>query len=107
MKRKGVKHGRVKKRGILVKTSCFAGNYIYVTDHAIKRYQERFKRVSEKNAQRAIIEGVKRSRLIALTRFGGREIRENRGVLYVCELQDNYLSVITVLISKVKLRFVS
>jgi len=83
------------------------GNYIYVTDHAVKRYQERFKKVNPQNAQRAIVEGVKRSRLIALTKFGGREIRENRGVLYVCELNGSCLSVITVLISEVDLRFVS
>ncbi|NLX69546.1 MAG: hypothetical protein GX024_01400 [Clostridiales bacterium] len=83
------------------------GNYIYVTGHAIKRYQERFKRVNQYNAQKAIVEGVKRSRLIALTKYGGREIRENRGVLYVCELNGNCLYVITVLISEVDLRFAS
>ncbi len=88
------------KRGFL------HGNYIYVTDHAIARYQQRIKRVSSQNAQNSIIESVKRSRLIALTKYGGREIRENRGVLYVCELQGNCLSVITVLIGDVDLRFV-
>ncbi|NLI61054.1 MAG: hypothetical protein GX375_06440 [Clostridiales bacterium] len=82
------------------------GNYIYVTDHAITRYQQRIKRVNNENAKNSIIENVKRSRLIALTKYGGREIRENRGILYVCELQGNCLNVITVLIGNVDLRFV-
>jgi len=82
------------------------GHYIYVTDHAINRYQQRIKRVSDENAEKAIIENVKRSRLIALTKYGGREIRENRGVIYVCELQGNCLNVITVLLGNVDLRFV-
>lgn len=82
------------------------GNYIYVTDHAIARYQQRIKKVNSQNAQNSIIENIKRSRLIALTKYDGREIRENRGVIYVCELQDNCLSVITVLIGNVDLRFV-
>ena len=107
MKRKGVKGSRGNKRGIPLKNNCLAGNYIYVTEHAIKRYQERFKKVNQYNAQRAIVEGIKRSRLIALTKFGGREIRENKGVLYVCELNGKCHCVITVLISEVDLRFAS
>ena len=107
MKRKGVKGSRGNKRGIPLKNNCLAGNYIYVTEHAIKRYQERFKKVNQYNAQRAIVEGIKRSRLIALTKFGGREIRKNKGVLYVCELNGKCLCVITVLISEVDLRFAS
>jgi hypothetical protein len=88
------------------KTSPLIGNYIVPTEHAIKRYQERIRMMNDDRAQRAIIEGVKNSRLIALTRFGGREIRENRGVVYVCELHGNYMYVITVLVSQVDLRFV-
>ena len=84
----------------------FVRHYIYVTDHAINRYQQRIRRISDQNAEKAIIESVKRSRLIALTKYGGREIRENRGVIYVCELQGNCLSVITVLLGNVDLRFV-
>ncbi|NLY60168.1 MAG: hypothetical protein GX054_01480 [Clostridiales bacterium] len=79
---------------------------MYVTDHAVTRYQQRIKKVSHENAENAIIESVKRSRLIALTKYGGREIRENRGVIYVCELQGNCLNVITVLLGNVDLRFV-
>lgn len=82
------------------------GKYIYVTDHAIARYQQRIKGSNTQNAQDSIVANVKRSRLIALTKYGGREIRENRGVLYVCELQGNCLNVITVLIGDVDLRFV-
>lgn len=88
------------------KANPFLGNYIIPTKHAVKRYQERIRMVHPEKAQTAIIEGVKRSRLIALTRHGGREIRENRGIVFVCELQGNDLYVITVLISQVDLRFV-
>jgi hypothetical protein len=87
-------------------TSFFIGNYIIPTEHAIKRYQERVRMIHPEKAQNAIIEGVKRSRMIALTKYGGREIRENRGIVFVCELQGNHLYVITVLISQVDLRFV-
>jgi len=108
----------VKKRGARSKSTnrknkyynrwnYLCGNYIYVTEHAINRYQERVKKMNKENTRNSIIENVKRSRLIALTKYGGREIRENRGVLYVCELQGNCLNVITVLISDVDLRFVS
>lgn len=83
----------------------FMGNTIFVTDHAISRYQERVKQVKKGNAVRNIVEGVKRSRMIALTKYGGREIRENKGMLFVCELEGNVLNVITVLISEVDLRF--
>ena len=62
--------------------------------------------MNEGRTQSAIIEGVRHSRLIALTKFGGREIRENKGVVFVCELHGNYMYVITVLISQVDLRFV-
>jgi hypothetical protein len=86
--------------------SSFLGGYIIPTEHAIKRYQERIRMIHPSKAQNAIIEGVKRSRLIALTKYGGREIRENRGIVFVCELQGNHLYVITVLISQVDLRFV-
>ena len=82
------------------------GHHIYVTDHAVTRYRLRIKRISRQNAKHSIIENVKRSRLIALTKYGGREIRENRGVIYVCELQGNYLYVITILNGEVDLRFV-
>jgi hypothetical protein len=88
------------------KEKFLLGNYIIPTKHAIKRYQERIRMVHSEKAQNAIIEGVKRSRLIALTSYSGREIRENRGIVFVCELQGNYLYVITVLISQVDLRFV-
>jgi len=97
-------YGRSKSR--INKGNYLYGNYIYVTDHAITRYQQRIKRVNNENAKNSIIENVKRSRLIALTKYGGREIRENRGILYVCELQGNCLNVITVLIGNVDLRFV-
>ena len=83
----------------------FMGKTIFVTDHAISRYCERVKQVKKKNAVKNIVEGVKRSRMIALTRYGGREIRENKGMLFVCELQGNVLNVITVLISEIDLRF--
>lgn len=82
------------------------GSYIVPTEHAIQRYQERIRMMNVDRVQGAIIEGVKHSRLIALTRFGGREIRENRGVIFVCELHGNYMYVITVLVSQVDLRFV-
>ncbi|HZJ57168.1 MAG TPA: hypothetical protein VFD89_02900 [Clostridia bacterium] len=88
------------------KKNYLHGNYIYVTDHAITRYRQRIKKINHENAKYSIIENVKRSRLIALTKYGGREIRENRGVLYVCELQGNCLYVITILIGDVDLRFV-
>lgn len=87
--------------------NMLAGNYITVTEHAVQRYRERFKKMNDEKAHHTIVESVKRSRLIALTKFGGREIRENRGVVFVCELQGNQLYVITVLISRVDLRFVS
>jgi len=87
-------------------TSPLTGNYIVPTEHAVKRYQERIRMMNEDRTQGAIVEGVKHSRLIALTKFGGREIRENRGVVFVCELHGNYMYVITVLISQVDLRFV-
>ena len=41
-----------------------------------------------------------------MTKYGGREIRENRGVIYVCELQGNCLYVITILNGEVDIRFV-
>ena len=88
------------------KCNPMIGNYIIPTEHAIKRYQERIRMMNPGKAQNAIIEGVKHSRLIALTRYGGREIRENKGVVFVCELHGNELYVITVLISQVDLRFV-
>src|SRR5690554_5913354 len=88
------------------KTNPLLGNYIIPTKHAIKRYQERIRMIHDEKAQCAIIEGVRRSRLIALTKYGGREIRENRGIVFVCELQGNELYVITVLVSQVDLRFV-
>lgn len=106
MKRREVKSGRGKKHGrVANKGNYLVGNYIFVTDHAIRRYQERCKKVNYHNAQRAIVESVKRSRMIALTKYGGREIRENRGMLFVCELEGNCLSVITVLVSEVDIRF--
>lgn len=95
-----------RKRSELAKYNYLFGHYIYVTDHAINRYQQRIKRTSDENAEKAIIENVKRSRLIALTKYGGREIREYRGIIYVCELQGNCLNVITVLLGNVDLRFV-
>src|SRR5690554_3674576 len=88
------------------KATLRSGNYIIPTEHAIKRYQERIRMMNPGKTQNAIIEGVKRSRLIALTKYGGREIRENRGVVFVCELHGNHLYVITVQISQVDLRFV-
>lgn len=107
MKRKNLRYkGYGKKRSKTCRGGFLYGNYIYVTDHAITRYQQRIKRVNSQNAQNSIVENIKRSRLIALTKYGGREIRENRGVLYVCELQGNCLNVITVLIGDVDLRFV-
>ncbi len=108
MKRKNEKsrqqkcHGKGKPQ-----SNMLAGNYIKVTEHAVTRYQERFKKMNHEKAEHTIVESVKRSRLIALTKFGGREIRENRGIVFVCELQGNSLHVITVLISQVDLRFVS
>lgn len=107
MKRKNTKSkGYRGQKHLNAKANCLHGSYIYVTNHAVIRYQERIKRINYQNAQNSIIENVKRSRLIALTKYGGREIRENRGVLYVCELQGNCLNVITVLIGDVDLRFV-
>ena len=81
--------------------------YIYVTDHAIKRYQERQKSLSRKKTIHNIIEGVKRSRLIGFSRQQ-REIREHRGVIFVCEFEKDKttLNVITVLNSKAELRFI-
>jgi len=97
-----IKREQSKKRCI----SPLMGHYIIPTEHAIKRYRERIRMTNEGKAQTAIVESVKRSRLIALTKFGGREIRENRGAVFVCELHGNDMYVITVLISQVDLRFV-
>jgi len=107
MTKRETKSRRINKKKPFYKGNYLYGNYIYVTEHAINRYQERIKKMSKKNACRSIIESVKRSRLIALTKYGGREIRENRGMIFVCELQGNCLNVITVLVSEVDLRFVS
>ncbi len=107
MAKKLVKSRRSNKRKRFYKGNYLYVNYIYVTEHAINRYQERIKKVSRKKAIYSIVEAVKRSRLIALTKYGGREIRENRGMIFVCELKENCLNVITILISDVELRFVS
>ncbi len=96
----------VHKRGSIRKINTMPGKYIVVTNHAVRRYQERIKMMNEAKAQNAIIECVKRSRMIALTKYGGREIRENKGIVFVCELHGNILYVITVLQSQVDLRFV-
>ena len=88
------------------KANPLVGNYIIPTEHAIMRYQERIRMMNQSKTQNAIIEGVRHSRLIALTKYGDREIRENRGIVFVCEMQGNQLYVITVLISEVDLRFV-
>lgn len=87
------------------KGDCLLGMSISVTDHAIDRYIERIKPVSRQVAINNITEDISHSRLIALTQFGDREIREYKGMLYVCETDDNVLSVITVLLSSVDIRF--
>ncbi|MCK8818160.1 hypothetical protein MWH28_12410 [Natroniella sulfidigena] len=79
--------------------------YIYATDHAIERYQERQKAISRHKAIHNIVEGVKRSRLIGFAK-GEREIREHRGVIFVCQLEGDKMNVITVLNSKAELRFI-
>ncbi|GAB6138621.1 hypothetical protein [Halanaerobaculum tunisiense] len=79
--------------------------YIYATDHAIKRYQQRQKAISRSKAIHNIVEGVKRSRLIGFAK-GKREIREHRGVIFVCELEEDKMNVITILNSKAELRFI-
>ncbi|WP_408954360.1 hypothetical protein [Natroniella sp. ANB-PHB2] len=79
--------------------------YIYATDHAIERYQERQKSISRHKAIHNIVEGVKRSRLIGFAK-GEREIREHRGVIFVCQLEGDKMNVITVLNSKAELRFI-
>ncbi|AGB41079.1 hypothetical protein Halha_1130 [Halobacteroides halobius DSM 5150] len=79
--------------------------YIYATDHAIERYQQRQKAISRQKAIHNIVEGVKRSRLIGFAN-GEREIREHRGVIFVCELEGTKMNVITILNSKAELRFV-
>ncbi len=79
--------------------------YIYATEHAIKRYQERQKAISRQKAIHNIVEGIKRSRLIGFAK-GRREIREHRGVIFVCELEGETMNVITVLNSKAELRFI-
>lgn len=107
MRKREAKSKRSNKKRRLIKGNYLYGNYIYVTEHAISRYQERIKKMNRENTYHSIVESVKRSRLIALTKYGGREIRENRGVIFVCELQGNCLNVITVLVSDVDLRFVS
>ena len=86
------------------KVNPLMGNYIIPTEHAVKRYQERIRMMNMRKTQNAIIEGVRHSRLIALTKYGDREIRENRGIVFVCEMQGNQLYVITVLVSQVDLR---
>ncbi|MGI6372727.1 MAG: hypothetical protein ACOX1R_05985 [Caldicoprobacterales bacterium] len=107
MKKRSIRpRGDGRQRTKQHKRNFLHGNYIYVTDHAITRYRQRIKRISYQNAKYSIIENVKRSRLIALTKYGGREIRENRGVIYVCELQGNCLYVITILNGEVDIRFV-
>ncbi len=80
--------------------------YIYVTDHAIKRYRQRQKSLSRKKIIHNIVEGIKRSRLIGFA-YGIREVREHRGVIFVCEFkkQVRKMNVITVLNSKAELRF--
>lgn len=99
-----VRNKRNRKR--YISSNYLKGNYIYVTNHAVKRYQQRIKKSDCENVQQNIIDFVKRSRLIALTKHGGREIRENRGILFVCKMEGNRLNVITVLKSEVGLRFV-
>jgi len=79
--------------------------YIYATDHAIERYQQRQKAISRQKAIHNIVEGVKRSRLIGFAK-GKREIREHRGVIFVCELEGETMNVITILNSKAELRFI-
>lgn len=107
MRKRGLRpRGDGRQRTKQHKMNYLHGHHIYVSDHAVTRYRQRIKRISRQNAKHSIIENVKRSRLIALTKYGGREIRENRGVIYVCELQGNYLYVITILNGEVDLRFV-
>ena len=79
--------------------------YVYATDHAIERYQQRQKAISRRKAIHNIVEGVKRSRLIGFAN-GKREVREHRGVIFVCELEGETMNVITVLNSKAELRFI-
>lgn len=87
------------------KGDCLVGMTVVVTEHAIERYKERIKHVNLQNAVNSIIEDVEHSRLIALSQFSNREIREYRGIIYVCEAHGNVLSVITVLLSSVDMRF--
>ena len=81
--------------------------YIYVTGHAIKRYRQRQKSLSRKKIIHNIVQGIKRSRLIGFAQ-GRREVREHRGVIFVCELkkQAKKMNVITILNSKAELRFI-
>src|SRR5690554_5296730 len=101
--RKKTRQGRKKR----AKMRSDSGDYIHVTGHAIKRYQQRIKHSSDYNAEKSIIKGVRKSRLIALTKNEGREIRENRGIMFVCELQGRNLIVVTVLVGQVDMRFAS
>lgn len=87
------------------KGDCLLGMAIFVTDHAVERYRERIRPVSQQIAVNNIMEDIEHSRLIALAQFSGREIREYKGIIYVCEMHDNVLSVITVLLSSVDIRF--
>ncbi len=79
---------------------------IYVTEHAITRYIQRKRKITRQNAIRKIIEGVRRSRIIAMNE-DGKETREHRGLLFICKKEGDVLTVITVLFSEVALRFVS
>ncbi|HYE12023.1 MAG TPA: hypothetical protein VEF53_17780 [Patescibacteria group bacterium] len=81
-------------------------SYIYVTNHAVKRYRERKKLVSKEHAIEKIVENVKRSKIIAMDK-SGKETREYKGLLFVCKMEDSVLTVITIMFSEVCGRFVS
>ncbi len=77
---------------------------IYVTEHAILRYIQRKRKGTRENAIKKIIQGVKRSRIIAMDE-DGKETREHRGLLFICKKEGNILTVITVMFSEIALRF--
>lgn len=79
---------------------------IYVTNHAIQRYRERKRQVSKEQAIEKIIENVRRSKIIAMDKFG-KETREYKGLLFVCKMEGHVLTVITVMFSQVSGRFAS
>lgn len=80
---------------------------IYVTEHAIKRFEERQKgKLTRKETIERIINQVRDSKLIGLS--NNEEHRTHKGYIYVCKRERNYsgdrLVVVTLKLSGVRKR---